>query len=108
MQITSKNPEQFLKLFFFKAYNASRVVGMGYMQARDNVTADQVFECVKPLPGDSTYHADYVYGRMMKLTAKVDGNTITISDDQPRPDYQSWCRTYPTYAKLAEAVALDL
>jgi hypothetical protein len=47
--------------------------------------------------------ADYVFGRMLKLTFRVKGNTITHRDEEPRWDYQSWCGKYKTYAALFDA-----
>lgn len=48
-------------------------------------------------------HADYVFGRMMKLYFKVDGTAINHSDSECRRDYQAWCGKYPTYAELFDA-----
>ncbi len=46
---------------------------------------------------------DYVMGRMMKLSFRVDGDTITHNDYECRHDYQSWCGTYPSFAALFDA-----
>lgn len=40
---------------------------------------------------------------MMKLGIKWDKDSVTIRDNEPRVDYQSWCRTYPTYQALFDA-----
>lgn len=53
--------------------------------------------------GPEDVHADYVYGRMMKLYFTVEGNVIKHRDDAPRDDYQAWCRHYPSYAALFDA-----
>jgi hypothetical protein len=93
--------------------------GMGFLQDRGpNVTEDQVWENVQtrgdypanPNSRPDRAYGDYVFGRMMKLSvtySQKDG-TIQIRDDEPRYDYQGWCRKYPTYAALFEAAASQL
>lgn len=88
---------------FWLAYQAAHVVGMGIMQARSNATKEEV-------QGDiwlsaTGYHADYVFGRMVKLTIKLnhDRNQIEVPDTVPMYDYQSWCYRYPTYQDLFNA-----
>ena len=46
---------------------------------------------------------DYVFGRMMKLRFRVEGNKISHPDHQPRADYQAWCYKYPTFDSLFDA-----
>src|SRR5260221_14295620 len=36
----------------------------------------------------SEVSADYVFGRMLKLYFSVDGDSVYVSDNQPRRDYQ--------------------
>lgn len=105
------------KRIFFLAYQASQVFGMGMLQARPNVTEENVWDNVNTAgdypcdlsneksPTQVTLRADYVFGRMMKLDVTYTDKTITLSDSPPRPDYQSWCRTYhTTEALLVEAI----
>lgn len=86
--------------------------GMGTLQ--DNPNADK--ECVwdqaynkkdyfgrHPSDGKDL-NADYVFGRMVKLSVSRPSDTeLDIPDHEPRSDYQSWCRKYPSYAALFDA-----
>jgi hypothetical protein len=75
MKIQCKNPEAVVKRALFLAYQQSRPMGMGFMQVRDDMTEDQVWEGAigrsdsggvgTEKPG--ILNADYVFGRMMKL-----------------------------------------
>ena len=49
-------------------------------------------------------YLDYVDGRMVKLSMRhmADG-TWDCPDHEPRSDYQSWVRVYPTYQALVDA-----
>ena len=58
-------------------------------------------------PGEA--HGDYVFGRMMKLRLAWGSDSVEVPEaeyDKPTPDYQSWCRKYPTRMALVEA-AID-
>lgn len=112
MQINVANPEQVAKRALFLAYNAACLVGMGILQARDNVDEDSVWNNALtkgdyPLRTDTTKNkhlfADYVFGRMMKLSLSWDATSVTVPDATPRADYQSWCSMYPTYESLVKA-----
>ncbi len=104
--------------FFYLAWKASKVLGMGIFQDRPNASEKEVFHNVigsgdyaMPIHGahNRTY-ADYVFGRMMKVGIKVaaDGEnyTLEVSDDAARPDYQSWYSTYNTAADILTAAML--
>lgn len=111
MEIKHSNPEALAKRMFFLAYEASRVVGMGFLQARQNVTEDQVFGALwkqshRELP--INYCGDYIFGRMVKLNIEVWEDFIDIPDDNPRMDYQSWAFLYATYQDLATEAAVSL
>lgn len=54
------------------------------------------------------FHADYVFGRMMKLMIQWDETSVTVNDTSPRHDYQSWCYQYTTYQGLIEAAIESL
>lgn len=124
MILTLKNPSRTVELVrraFFLAYNAcGGAMGMGVFQTRDGVTEDHVWQNVLnrgDYPGgahssDRPEHpyGDYVFGRMMKLSAEFNEakGTVTISDSKPRHDYQSWCGKYPTYESLFVAAATEL
>lgn len=89
---------------FWLAYQASVPVGLGFLHERGGEPREAVLNGIFSQPQYGTgVHADYVYGRMVKLSIHLEGNTITVGDDAPRSDYQSWCRTYPTNEALIRA-----
>ena len=81
---------------FWLAYQASHVVGMGIMQSRNDATKAEIVLAVH------AGHADYVFGRQMKLMLRLsaDGKQLEVPDAVPVFDYQSWCFRYPTYENL--------
>lgn len=86
---------------FWLAYQASQVIGMGHLQARNQTTKVEVLaELSLPSPGYK--YADYIFGRMMKMYVLLtDGDTrAEVPDAVPMYDYQSWCFRYPTYEDL--------
>lgn len=95
---------QIVEEMFWLAYQASRVVGMGILQARNDATKADVLASLATVYGNGL-HADYVYGRMMKLLIRLsdDGKQIEVPDMVPMYDYQSWCFRYPTYDDLFNA-----
>lgn len=104
----------------FLAYNESLVFGMGILQAQNNKTENEVFNNIlykQDYPGSITQppdmtnirlHADYVFGRMMKLSITINNNTIQYSDDKPNSGYQSWAYTYKSYDKLFKTAMKEL
>ena len=79
------------------AINASKPMGMGilHFQADANFTPEDI--------GDAMSF-DYVQGRMVKLYIRdLGGDKYEIADN-PTPDYQSWCATYPTTEALIKSV----
>lgn len=120
MNIVCTSPESaqtLAKRILFLAYEASRVFGMGSFQARDNVTEEQVWTNTVT-KGDyfgvresntNVIHADYVFGRMMKLSFHIKDNTIIYNGiDKTKLDYQSWSAKYKTYTKLFQAALKSL
>ena len=117
------NPARTVELVrhaFFLAYNACPGAGgMGVFQARNNVTEEHVWNNVITR-GDypsgfgndrpERPYGDYVFGRMMKLGCEFNEKegTVTISDSEPRWDYQSWCGKFKTYEFLFVAAAMEL
>jgi hypothetical protein len=106
------SPEKFVSRMFYLAYQSSEVFGMGFLQAQDDVTEEQVMENITnhgdyPYRGDSSgLDADYVFGRMMKLYAAIKDDIISF-DHNWRTDYQSFCRSY-TPTSLCDKVAEQL
>ncbi len=110
------DPEAVVRESFWLAYQAcGGAFGMGVYQATDDATRDTVWANVRSAgdyPGRAVKadaakpgkaYGDYVFGRMMKLGLSWDAAGVTVPDVAPRPDYQSWCRVYPTYAALVHA-----
>jgi len=107
------------RIFFLAWQNCGGPLGMGFLQDRPGATENDVWNnvqkrgdypdlasisAVKQKDGKGSIHADYVFGRMMKLNVDFNFNdlTITMRDDEPRPDYQGWAkRTIKTYDDLA-------
>ena len=119
MQIVCSSPKlaQILaKRILFLAYEASQVFGMGAFQARDAITEDEVWANTVTKgdyggfpANDKDIYADYVFGRMMKLSFHVKDNTISYDgNDKTKLDYQSWGAKYKTYSKLFQAAIKSL
>lgn len=117
LKLKKQDVDRFLKRLFYKAYLSSSVLGMGILQQRPNASEDDVWQNVQGSgdyainwnTNDKKIRADYVFGRMMKLdTEKISEDEIEITPDKGKPDYQSWCRTYPTTQSLCRAVAQSL
>jgi hypothetical protein len=92
---------------FFMAYNASPVMGMGFLQERSGVTEEQLCKDY----GDPKHglYADYAHGRMMKTGITWSPAGVEINrGNEPRADYQGWGRRYPTNAALLEAAMESL
>lgn len=105
------NPnEAIAKRALFLAYHASIRVGFGKMQMEPNVTEETLWNDMRTMersrPGE--VHADYAYGRMMKFYMRWTDTGIETKEYRPRPDYQTWCRAYPTYQILIEAAKQSL
>lgn len=126
MKVTVINPEVVVKRMFFLAYQASEVIGRGWLQAKSNITEEDVWNNINTGGCGADYcdvtnismqnqsgriHADYVFGKMMKLSIEWDTENIILPDsqyDNPHPDYQSWCTTYKTHKELFEAAVESL
>lgn len=113
-----------LKRAMFLAYTAcGHATGMGFLQARENVSEDAVWKNVvgagdypggnlfnnnKVAEGKGRVYADYVFGRMMKVGFEWDGDQIEVFEAGPRYDYQGWCIKYKSYGDLVEAAIKSL
>jgi hypothetical protein len=85
------------------AVNASVPVGMGFLHYTPKEFTPSDFEVND---SDQRVDLDYVQGRMVKLFLKRNEENHEeweVRDESPRPDYQSWCMTYPTWEDLIEA-----
>jgi len=68
---------------------------------------DKVFQPTDITMRDNMLSLDYVQGRMVKLHMRcvnTEEQIWEVSGSVPRPDYQSWYRTYPTFASLLQSV----
>ena len=82
---------------------AGHPMGMGVLQDNPIATRDDVW---KNATGRGDYamatsregdlHADYVFGRMLKLSLRYDDTRIVVPEQKPTRDYQSWCGEYRT------------
>ena len=112
--------EKLVRRIFYLAWKESGVFGSGHLQDRGSTPTEDVvwrdgvinrsdYPVVAQDPTDSVF-ADYVFGRMMKLHVTIEGEQIQVgrAGEVPRADYQSWCRTYPTYDALKEAAIKSL
>lgn len=107
MKIECSNPRSVAKRAFFLAYESSSAMGLGFIQARSNVTEDDVWTAINSR-NDNNPYADYTFGRMMKLSINFNDTFVSVPDSQPRGDYQSWCRKYQSYESLIEAAVKSL
>lgn len=122
MQYQLENQDQVMPLvkrMFWLAWNAcGGPTGMGVFQDRGKVGEDQVFENVSS-SGDyackldsrpNQCYGDYVFGRMMKLSVDFSEKekTVSVTDREPRSDYQAWCRRYSSYQILLETATQEL
>ena len=115
MKFKPENSEEFLKKLFYNAYLASRVAGMGWLQAKDAVSIDAVWDVIVNKGGHDCggfkrhtghFSADYVFGRMMKLYIRQTNEGVFEINDSVRFDYQSWCGKYRTVKELLDSVEL--
>lgn len=117
---TFLNPEDartFVNEFFYEAWKASTVVGLGILQDRGpDLTPEDIIRNVfnhsdySPALELQSYagsiYADYVFGRMMKvgLNVNLDDCKVLVNDIDCSPDYQSWSRVYETVDQLINEV----
>lgn len=118
MKILVKNPQEVVKEALWLAWKAGHVMGMGVLQMNPGATKEDVWnhETMSPLGSDiviggtgpGRLRADYVFGKMMKLTIEWDSEGVTVPDSVPRSDYQSWSYKYPTYERLIKEAVNNL
>ena len=117
MKKTVESPEAVAKQMMWLAWQACGApLGMGVLQDAPKATKEDVWQNVitqgdyqgRPPNANGAYYADYVFGRMMKLSLQYDDGTIELPDREPTIDYQSWSRKYPTYESLFNAAVMSL
>jgi len=109
--------EQIAKRYFFLAYEASNIGGLGIIRGRSDINEDDIWNNVLQ-SGDypkgshnnniNEPYGDYVFGRMMKVGCKILENGIEVRDGLGRLDFQSWASKYPTFKDLAVAAVSSL
>lgn len=101
--MNTPTPQQKLKRALWLAFQASSPMGMGFLHvaAASALTEDSLFEQNE---GRDEIYTDYVAGRMMKTSFKLDGEKVVIYPEEPRVDYQSWGSTYKSATELLKAV----
>jgi len=123
-KVTGTDPEVFISRMFYLAWRACRgPLGMGVLQDRGtNVPEHDVYTNIRvngdyPVnwnEGTGVLSADYVFGRMMKMTVRrkdadcnddPDGTIIMVQPDEPQHAYQAWATEYPHVSDLVAATA---
>lgn len=100
-----------LKRALWLAFQASSAMGMGFLHASSAGAQDEdsLYGAYGPHTDAQHIDTDYVFGRMMKTTFRLNAqNELEITPQTPRLDYQSWALEYPTAADLIAAVELSL
>jgi hypothetical protein len=114
---SNENATRLAKRMMFLAYEAcGGPMGMGFLQARSNVTEEQVWNNVVnngdypggPVNRGGRIYGDYVFGRMMKFGVEIVDNTVSFRTDDLRPDYHAFSGTYRNGEKLAKAALSSL
>jgi hypothetical protein len=112
------NGERVAKRMFYLAWKAcGGPQGMGVFQDRPGATEEEVWKNIaasgdypyaKDRNASGNFQADYVFGRMMKMSLKFGSDWLEWGDSGLRPDYESWCLIYPTYQDLYDAALESL
>lgn len=111
-------PEELASRMFFLAWKAcGGTTGLGYLQDRPDAFENDVFKNVV-MQGDyypierrtmfGDLHAEYVFGRMMKLTIRIKEDSVQILNDKFFINYNGFYSTYPTPQDLAKAAVDSL
>lgn len=98
--------EEQIYQIFTNAINASKPIGLGKIHYKDVLyTVNEVRQWATPnrVGFGAWFEVDYFEGRMVKLSVyRKDDQWILRGE--PKIDYQSWSRVYPTYEALVESV----
>jgi hypothetical protein len=92
------------------AVNAATAAGMGILHydSAHKFTKEDFLHNIERFGG--YLDLDYVEGRMVKLYIHPSSpkGYYECREDDPKPDYQSWCHTYHTYADLLKSAGIVL
>ena len=122
ISVPNNQIEPLMKRMFFLAWKAcGGPEGMGWLQDRGPIESEEsVWNNIQnsgDYPGRNSHlinkdptriHADYVFGRMMKMLLIYKDDQLSFYDNELSPDYESWCTKYPSYEDLAKAAAAEL
>ena len=117
-KIQGNKAEDILKEMFWLAWKSSGVFGMGVLQDKGDANKNEVWNNILnngDYPGGSlglrtddngfiNIFADYVFGRMMKMSVSYNAknNEISFYDNELSLSYQSWCKDFKSYQDLYE------
>jgi hypothetical protein len=82
------------------AINASIPMGMGFIHYEPGNISTEEF--LRAAHAENFRSIDYYRGRMVKIHAQKDGERFYFYGE-PREDYQSWAKKYPSYEALLTA-----
>lgn len=106
------NEKQILKLFQ-KAFEASKPVGMGFIQHVEGYEFNfhDLLSIESTINGDTYFSVDYYKGRMMKMEVRKRHDFWTINNysnsyQKPKIEYQSFADVYDTWPKLLKAAGI--
>lgn len=100
--------ERVAKRALFLAYQQARVLGLGVLQKRDNASEEDVWQAclgAHDYRGSAFKHADYVFGRHMKLALRWTETTVEAHAEN---DDQAWCANYTSTDALLQAAIASL
>lgn len=97
--------EEVAKKAIWLAYQASVPMGMGFLQVRDDMTEQSVWDAIYREGGH--LYVDYCFGRMMKTNIDYTASEVK-GDDRASPSYQSWATCYQSYDELFKAAIKEL
>lgn len=121
----TENGEKLARRIVYLAWLAcGGPAGMGFLQDRGVLDEEEVWKHAyarTDYPGGRRFGADpddpnnpryvycdYVCGRMMKFSVRWGDTWVETPDNEPRPDYEAWCRRYKTYRELIDAAVASL
>jgi len=115
MKITTElDPKELASRILWLAWQAVNAPsGMGILQDYPDASEEEVLQGTLNAHDYDNFHAkqcsitdiyaDYVFGRRMKLSFKIEKDTFIFPDEGCQFDYQAWATLYPTYTDLFNA-----
>lgn len=98
-----------IKQMICNAINASSPMGLGIIHYKPGDVKPADLRDVADMTIGGMIDVDYFQGRMVKVRLRRDDDRWTLNAHHPpRPDYQSWCGTYPTWEALAASAGITV